>query len=155
MLKRREECNTNLTQVCRHHWSLESMVKIWNIRNFQPTLWLLSAVDTLHLFTGLSQLQWCLQTWVCTHSWLTKASMGLKCLIYYVLSFLNETAFTLRVSSLFTCNRLKLMIKIKPGKVKWVSKDKKCSTYQKKAWKLWGALIGNIKILISQQNTFH
>ena len=45
MLKRREECNTYLTHVYRHHWSRESPVKRCNIRSFQPALWLSSAVD--------------------------------------------------------------------------------------------------------------
>ena len=45
ILKRREECNTYLAHVCRHHCSRESLVKRWNIRSFQLTLWHSSAVD--------------------------------------------------------------------------------------------------------------
>ena len=40
MLKRKEECDTYLTHVCRYHWSRESPVKRWNTRSFQPALWL-------------------------------------------------------------------------------------------------------------------
>jgi len=36
MLKRRDECNTYLTLICRHHWSRGCPVKRWNIRSFQP-----------------------------------------------------------------------------------------------------------------------
>ena len=79
MLKRREECNTNLTNVCRHRWSSMSLMKRWNIRSFQPTLWLSSPVDIATadesqsvswklliflLFTGLFLLQQYLQTWI-------------------------------------------------------------------------------------------
>ena len=45
MLKRREECTTYLTHVCRHNYSEEIPVKRWNMRSFQPTLWLSSAID--------------------------------------------------------------------------------------------------------------
>ena len=45
MLKWREECATYLTHVCRHRCSRENPVKRWNIRSFQLTLWLSSAVD--------------------------------------------------------------------------------------------------------------
>jgi hypothetical protein len=44
MLKRREEFDTYLTQVCRHHYSGENPVKRLNIReSFQPTLQLMEA----------------------------------------------------------------------------------------------------------------
>ena len=33
MVKRREDCNTYLTHVCRHHYSGENPVKRWNIRS--------------------------------------------------------------------------------------------------------------------------
>ena len=45
MLKSREECDTYLTHICRHQCSRESPVTRWNIRSFQPTLRLSSAVD--------------------------------------------------------------------------------------------------------------
>ena len=45
MLKRREECDIYQTHEFRHHCSEESPVKRWNIRSFQPTLWLSSAID--------------------------------------------------------------------------------------------------------------
>ena len=45
MSKRREECNTYLTHICRHHWSRKSLVKRLKLRSFQPTLLLSSAVD--------------------------------------------------------------------------------------------------------------
>ena len=40
MLKRREECDSYLTHICRRHSSRDSPVKRLNIRSFQPTLWL-------------------------------------------------------------------------------------------------------------------
>ena len=49
MLKRREEWDTYLTHVCRYHWSRKSPVKRWNIRRFQPTLWLSSMMTCLWL----------------------------------------------------------------------------------------------------------
>ena len=52
MLKRREECDTYLTHVCRHHCSRESPVKRWNIRSLHPTLWFSSAV----MSTEMSQV---------------------------------------------------------------------------------------------------
>ena len=45
MLKRREERDTYLIHICRHHWSGESPVERLNIRSFQPTLWISAAVD--------------------------------------------------------------------------------------------------------------
>ena len=45
MLKRREECDTYLTHVCRHCWSKEGLVKRWNIQSFQQTLRHSSAVE--------------------------------------------------------------------------------------------------------------
>ena len=45
MLKRRVECDTYLTHICRHRWSRENPVKVWNIRSFQSTLKFSSAVD--------------------------------------------------------------------------------------------------------------
>ena len=43
MLRRREECDTYLTHVCRRHWSGENPVNRLNIGSFQPKLWLSSA----------------------------------------------------------------------------------------------------------------
>ena len=45
VLKRREECDTYLTHVCRHRWRRESPARRRNITSFESTLWLLSAVD--------------------------------------------------------------------------------------------------------------
>ena len=45
MLKTREYYNTYLTHVRRHHCSRQNLVKWSNIRRFQPTLWLSSAID--------------------------------------------------------------------------------------------------------------
>ena len=45
MLRWRKECNTYLTHVFRHHCSEKKLVRRWNIRSFQPTLWLSSTVD--------------------------------------------------------------------------------------------------------------
>ena len=49
MFKRREEYNTYLTHMCRHHCSGDSPVKRWNISSFQPTLWLSSPVDVVYV----------------------------------------------------------------------------------------------------------
>ena len=51
MLKRREEWNTYLSHVCRHHCGGESPVKRLNIRRFQPTHWLSSAVDVAYVYS--------------------------------------------------------------------------------------------------------
>ena len=55
MLKRREECDIYLINVCRHHWRGESPVKRGNIKSFQPTLWLQSAVDLHSTSTVLAE----------------------------------------------------------------------------------------------------
>ena len=45
-LKTREECDTYLSHVCRHHCSRENPVQKWNVRySFSQPLWFLSAVD--------------------------------------------------------------------------------------------------------------
>ena len=58
MLKRREECHTYLTHVCRHYWGIKSPVKIWNLRSCQTTLWLLSAVDIDSLYSWWKPQYW-------------------------------------------------------------------------------------------------
>ena len=46
MLKKKEECDTYLSHVFRHHSSIKNPVQRQNIRqSFQPTLWLSSAVE--------------------------------------------------------------------------------------------------------------
>ena len=45
MLTRREDRDTYLTPICRHPCSVDSQEKRWNMRSFQPTLWLSSAID--------------------------------------------------------------------------------------------------------------
>ena len=45
MLKRREESDTYLTHICRHHSSGDSLEKRLNMRDFQPALWFSSAVE--------------------------------------------------------------------------------------------------------------
>ena len=62
MLKR-EESNTYLTHISRHHCSGDSRVKRWNIRSFQPRLWLSSAVDL-----KIYYLKGCLGVKVCYSS---------------------------------------------------------------------------------------
>ena len=49
MLKRREECDTYPTHICRRHISRDSSEKRLNIRSYQPTLWLSSVVDVATL----------------------------------------------------------------------------------------------------------
>ena len=52
MLKRREECDTYLTHICRHRWGRGSPVKRLNIGSFQPKLRLSSAVDVDSMSTA-------------------------------------------------------------------------------------------------------
>jgi hypothetical protein len=58
MLKRREESDTYLTHVCRHLNSGDSLEKRLNMRSFQPSLWLSSAVD---VYKDWVSLHLCLQ----------------------------------------------------------------------------------------------
>ena len=53
-LKRREECDTYLTHLCRRHSCADSPMERWNIRSFQPTLWLSSAISTTVMSTDIS-----------------------------------------------------------------------------------------------------
>ena len=110
MLKTRKECNTYLTHVCRHHSSRDSHVKRLKYKELQQTLWLSSAVDIdsmstdaesnsvgwsflyFNLFTWLSLLLWCLQTWV-------RQVSHLSLLFNIFLSYVNR--FTLLCKNLF------------------------------------------------------
>ena len=57
-VKRREECNTYLTHICRLHCSGDSMEKRSNIRRFQPTLRLSLAVEVDYVYTWWKPQFW-------------------------------------------------------------------------------------------------